>query len=108
MTDQSPRCPRFRLRTLMIVVTLFAVIPCGYVEWQAKIVKDRVAAVNEIRGIGGMIVGAEGLPRSALVPGVDYSIPFLRRWLGDHAVFLIIYKRGITDDEIRRLRNIFP
>jgi hypothetical protein len=92
----------------MIVVTLCAVIPCGYIGWQAKIFRDRVAAVNEIRGSGGMIIGVEGLSPSALVPGLDYSIPFLRRCLGDHAVFLIIYKYGITDDEFRRLRSIFP
>ena len=32
---------QFRLRTLLIGVTLFALIPCGYVGWQAKIVRER-------------------------------------------------------------------
>jgi hypothetical protein len=31
---------QFRLRTLMIVVTLLAV-PCGYIGWQARIVRER-------------------------------------------------------------------
>src|SRR5690348_7897587 len=34
---------QFRLRTLMIGITLFALIPCGYIGWQAKIVRDRQA-----------------------------------------------------------------
>jgi hypothetical protein len=33
---------QFRLRTLMIVVTLLAV-PLGYVGWQVKIVRERKA-----------------------------------------------------------------
>jgi hypothetical protein len=41
MTDMDAPSPRrrfqFRLRTLLIGVTLLA-IPCGYVGWQAKIV----------------------------------------------------------------------
>ncbi len=34
---------QFRLRSLLIGVTLFALIPCGYVGWQAKIVRERKA-----------------------------------------------------------------
>jgi hypothetical protein len=43
---------QFRLRTLMIVVTLLA-IPCGYVGWQAKIVRERKSVLAEIEGVGG-------------------------------------------------------
>jgi hypothetical protein len=28
--------------------------------------------------------------------------------MGDHPIFWIVYKRGTTDDEIRRLRSLFP
>ena len=35
---------QFGLRTLMIAVTLLAV-PLGYVGWQAKIVRERKAAL---------------------------------------------------------------
>jgi hypothetical protein len=47
MSDQpSPRRRiQFRLRTLMVVVTLLAV-PCGYVGWQAKIVRERKAVAE--------------------------------------------------------------
>jgi hypothetical protein len=45
MSDPPKRRRRwfqFSLRTLLIGVTL-AAIPCGYVGWQAKIVRDRKA-----------------------------------------------------------------
>ncbi len=41
-------CFQFRLRTLMIVVTLLAV-PLGYVGWQAKIVRERKDWFNATR-----------------------------------------------------------
>jgi hypothetical protein len=43
---------QFRLRTLMIVVTLLAV-PLGYVGWQAKIVRERKSVLAEIEDAGG-------------------------------------------------------
>jgi hypothetical protein len=98
---------QFRLRTLLIVVTLFCVVS-SYVGWQMKIVMDRKAAVSDLIGGGGHILGPEGLSPSEVPPARDYSIPFLRRWMGDHAVFWIVYKPGTPDDEIRRLRTTFP
>jgi hypothetical protein len=73
-----------------------------------RIIMERKAAVAELIGSGGHILGAEGLSPSRLVPSRDYSIPLLRRWMGNHAVFWVIYKRGIADDELRRLRAVFP
>ncbi len=99
---------QFRLRTLLIGVTLLAV-PLGFVGWQAKIVRDRKAACDEIiLGGGGVLRADEGPLPWVLTRGHDYSIPFLRRWMGDHAIFWIVYKRGTTVDEIRRLRSLFP
>jgi hypothetical protein len=41
MPDQPPRRRfQFRLRTLMVGVTLLAV-PCSYVGWQVRVVKER-------------------------------------------------------------------
>jgi hypothetical protein len=47
MQDQFPfrRRFQFRLRTLMIVVTLLAVA-CAYVAWQSKIVRERRAVAD--------------------------------------------------------------
>ena len=63
--------------------------------------------VELIRG-GGGAVGTERLNLSVLEDGRDYSIPFLRRLMGDHAVFIIFYKPGTAFDEIRRLHDLFP
>ena len=50
---------QFRLRTLMIGVTLLA-IPCGYVGWQAKIVRERRAELNRV--VDARLVGIGGRP----------------------------------------------
>jgi hypothetical protein len=43
MTPSSPlRRFQFRLRTLLIVVTVLSAV-CGYLGWQAKIVQERKA-----------------------------------------------------------------
>jgi len=109
MPDQpAPRRRfQFRLRTLMIVVTLLCVV-FAYVGSQAKIVMDRKAAMVELIRGGGEAIGVERLNLRILDDGHDYSIPFLRRWIGDHAVFMIFYKPGTAYDEIRRLRDLFP
>jgi hypothetical protein len=109
MADQpsSRRRFQFRLRTLWIVVTLFCVV-FAYVGSQAKIVVDRKAAMVELIRGGGGAVGTERLNLSVLEDGRDYSIPFLRRVMGDHAVFVIFYKPGTAYDEIRRLQDLFP
>ena len=44
--ERKRRWCQFSLRTLMISVTLLAV-PCGYVGWQAKIVRERKARLEE-------------------------------------------------------------
>ena len=80
----------------------------SYVGTQAKIVMDRKTAMGELMRGGGQAVGAEGLSPRVLSTDRDYSIPFLRRWVGDHAVFIIFYEQGTKDDEIRRLRDLFP
>ncbi len=59
MPDQpSPRRRfQFRLRTLMIVVAVVA-IPCAYVGWQAKIVRERRALLDSIKAAGGFVTAA--------------------------------------------------
>jgi hypothetical protein len=43
---------QFKLRTLLIGMALLT-IPCGYVSWQAKIVRERKALLVEIESEGG-------------------------------------------------------
>jgi hypothetical protein len=50
---------QFRIRTMMIVVALLA-IPCGYVSWQAKIVRERRGELNRV--VDARLVGIGGRP----------------------------------------------
>jgi hypothetical protein len=51
MASPSPcRRFRFRLRTLMIGVTVLAV-PCAYIGWQAKIVREHEAALQRLKDV---------------------------------------------------------
>ena len=74
---------QFRLRTLLIGVTLLAV-PCGYVGWQAKIVRARI---NEVENRF-----SENLDLGLCIDGYSYEIPgtpWFRRLLGDVTVYQI-------------------
>ena len=101
MPDQpSPRRRfQFRLRTLMIAVTLFALIPCGYVGWQAKIVRERRAELN--RMVDGRLYGIAGSEERR-------AIPWIRRVLADQQVYSIMMPVGTDRAELDRLRSPFP
>ena len=88
---------QFRLRTLMIGVTLFALIPCGYIGWQAKIMRGRTAMLDL-----NMPIDSFEEKRS------DESIPPIRRWFGDKAYEFIVLGEGATDSLVERYRNSFP
>jgi hypothetical protein len=89
---------QFSLRTLMIGVTMLAV-PLGNVGWQAKIVRQRQAMLDEIKDRGGRFWTVElvrGLAqdqiRQRLIKNTDWpdtTIPLVRRWLGDDAIVWI-------------------
>ncbi len=107
MPDQfSPRRRfQFRLRTLMIVVTLLA-LPCGYVGWQAKIVRERKVLRETVIG---SFVTAEDF--SKMVQGGAFKletlphVSWLRRLLGDEAIVTIsVFKV----DDVDAVRVAFP
>ena len=104
MADRVPprRRFQFRLRTLMIVVTLLA-LPMGYVGWQAKIVRERkfwleTHAAREPGGDDmysvdpGWVVFRDGNHEQR-------SPSRIRLWLGDedHSVLLISPAAPETD-----------
>ena len=68
---------QFRLRTLMIVVTLMAV-PMAYVAHEAKIAWDRKAMVNRILFVEGGWVAHNTEP--------SWSPPWIRRLFGDQSI----------------------
>jgi hypothetical protein len=86
---------QFRLRTLLIVVTLLAVV-CGYVAHEAKIVRERDAMRLELKNLGW-------------INASDHtSLPFIRRWLGDEQYSMILVPRGTSNDYIARVKAVFP
>jgi hypothetical protein len=89
---------QFSLRSLLIAVTLSAVV-CSYVGWQDKIVRAR-KAVLESRVKHAYAI----CPMSASF----YRGSALRRWLGDLAIEQFCFDDNATDDEIDEVRRAFP
>jgi hypothetical protein len=105
MADQpSPRRRfQFRLRTLMIAVTLLA-IPCGYLGWQAKIVRDRRAMIDRVVSIDNGF--RMKIDFRMTEPAV--SVPWIRRLLGDEAIDYIDLPLDTEIEERQRIRAAFP
>jgi hypothetical protein len=90
---------QFRLRTLMIVVTLVAVA-CGYVGWEAKLVKDR----KELHK--GSDVASTG---SYVQQKWSFSIrSWLRQRFGDKQYDSIVLKRTASDELLNTYISAFP
>jgi hypothetical protein len=121
-TNPSPprRCFQFRLRTLMIGVTLLATV-CGYVAWQAKIVRERKAIAQVVEHErSGMIVWCSWVEKDIPTGGlriensVEIKPPYpkvswLRRWLGDDYAVYIQYPASLMSaEEVARLKVAFP
>jgi hypothetical protein len=100
MGDQHPLRHRFqfRLRTLMILVALLA-IPCAYVGWQAKLVRQRRDLLDHRIKHANAIYGMVDPPSLTLR---------MRQWLGDVAVGQIFFDADATDDEVEETRRAFP
>jgi hypothetical protein len=99
MTAPSPRRRfQFRLRTLMIGVTLFALIPCGYVGWQAKIVRDRKRMTDRDSPVRSYLYSD--------IPGE--AIPWIRRRLGDKEYHHIDLVDSASDATVGLYLKAFP
>jgi hypothetical protein len=88
---------QFRLRTLMIGVTLLAVL-CAYVGWQAKIVRERRAMLGTIDAAGGryLVINEGDVPAGMAGPG------WIRRLLGDVAVVEIdFHTSSLSQDDLK-------
>ena len=126
MPDQpSPRRRfQFRLRTLMIGVTLLAV-PLAYVGWQAKTVAERRALLLliESREYGWYLSersASHDFPSAAsghdlaasghnVTAGKSEDRPgWIRRWLGDETVYLIWLRNTVPSSEAVLIENCFP
>lgn len=96
MSSLLHRLTRFRLRTLLIVVTVL----CIYIGWNAAIVRPRVRMLAELERTGGLI---------KLVPLSDdqQNLSLVRRWLGDQLV-TAKFVNSCTDYELAALTVVFP
>jgi hypothetical protein len=93
---------QFSLRSLLIVVTALA-IPCGYLGWQAKVVRERKAMLDKIVSLGGgYLVARQDEPIEIPNP------PLLRRWLGDERVAGVWFRRSRAGEDTRTILSVLP
>ena len=102
---------QFSLRMLLIVVTLLAV-PLGYVGWQSKIVRERTAMREWMKGMGRIWLRTPDMG-SGSIPPVKAPPPFqklssLRKWLGDEEVEEIWLPRTIPQSAADQIKATFP
>jgi hypothetical protein len=110
MTDPAPRRRfQFRLRTLMIGVALLAV-PCAYVGWQVRIVRERQALIaaisHDVMYLDVQVAAAVGYYRSKKM--TPATVPLLRQWLGDVAVEVIAIPARASPEFKERVKAAFP
>jgi hypothetical protein len=109
-TQPGRRWFRFSLRTMFIVVTVFA---CWF-GWQTKIVRDRKAALTEARKNPSFHVTTvadwlQWAPVAVQAPETP-SVSFVRRWLGDEPIYSISILGHVDGSEaaLDRFKNVFP
>ena len=103
---------QFRLRTLLIVVTVLA-IPCAVVGWELHFIRQRQVALVWLKeGAGWAVTTAEYQQSPDQAPhnpsGPAMEIPAWRRWLGDEPIAAIGFDRKTSKADRERVRRLFP
>ncbi len=94
MDAPSSRCRfQFRLRTLLIVVTLFCVV-VGWILNQASVVWERKSLLKRAPVWGADDIGS--------------GVPLVRRLFGDSGVGLVQLDVSASDEELAHYRAAFP
>ncbi len=100
---------QFRLRTLMIVVTVFCVVVGGYVGWQLKIIRERHEAVATHRTTASIIIPIMGnniRPLGSVTYRPKALWPLC--WMGEDGYAQIDAGQMASDEEIANLKRLFP
>ena len=92
-----PRRFQFSLRTLFVVVTV-AAVACCYVGQQAKIVRDRNAAMKRATHAYAIY------PMEPSIKGITWP----RRWMGDVGIKVFFFDQYAGDDDVDAIRSAFP
>jgi hypothetical protein len=101
---------QFSLRTLFLVVTAFGVL----LGWESHVVRQRLAALEEVKRAGGCSLSTVELCRECdelhILPPKEVSatIPFYRAWFGDESVPSICVAYDAPSGEEKRIANLFP
>jgi hypothetical protein len=113
MADQPPprRRFQFRLRTLMIGVTLLAV-PCTYFARSIEIARTRRATLDQIRDVDQGAVIRYGHREDGLVPPDKpddrFAVPWDRRLFGDDAIATILLPLATDRKHLSEIHAMFP
>jgi hypothetical protein len=94
---------RFRLRTLLVIMTVLS-ITFAWLGINYRLVLQR-------RPYFARFNDHDFALRSAILrPPEPSQITWIRRWLGDHAVSTLLYDPGADElgEDFRRVRTLFP
>ncbi|HEV2969944.1 MAG TPA: hypothetical protein VGY55_08135 [Pirellulales bacterium] len=122
---------QYRLRTLFLVMTAI----CVWLGWESHVVRQRKAALEEIKRSDGIVLSAADTRElsAALIAlnagkvqsgkdravasaflwvtnqsAINTSIPFIREWLGDEAIASIALASKTSEDDVSRIATLFP
>jgi hypothetical protein len=111
MGDQplSRRRFQFRLRTLLIGVTLFCGVAGGYVVHERNIVRERLALRDQLRGLPGSDPrGIRGRIERINPDEGRFHIPWIRAQFGD-VPYCTVRLPLDTPKEVRKyVRSVYP
>ena len=96
---------QFRLRTLMIVVTLLAV-PCAYIGHQVQVIRKRKHVMDWITTHHGEVAFKRRNPAGG--PDIPPSIPWIRGILGDEPVAGVYFNSRLNAEDDARIKETFP
>jgi len=85
--------PRFTLRIAMALVAML----CGWLGWQASIVRERNAVLEAVRTQRGLIFYHDAS-----------ELPYVRQWMGDTAADWIMISKTSPRHLHDRIMRAFP